>query len=247
MVRAGPCLMSTAKPAVAQAVGPRLLDRVRDALAVRHYSPRTTEAYVAWIRRFIRFQNLRHPAEMGAPEVASFLSSLATKGAVSASTQNQALAALLFLYSKVLDHNLECVANFVHAKKPLRLPVVMTCDEVATVLSRLDGVPLLMASLLYGAGLRLLECASLRVKDVDFGACQLTVRQGKGMKDRVTVLPQSLTEPLRAHLTRVQDNMKSTCQTVQGMSNCLMRLIENTQTRPASGVGNGYFLLRACT
>lgn len=183
--------------------GKRLLDRVQEALAVRHYSPRTAEAYGTWIRRFIRFHHRRHPAEMGAPEVAAFLSSLATTGNVSSSTQNQALAAILFLYSDVLHQSLESFADFVRAKKPQTLPVVMTRVEVAAVLAALRGTPLLMTSLLYGSGLRLLECCTLRVKDVNFGTCQLTIRQGKGMKDRVTVLPKAMAEPLQAHLVQV--------------------------------------------
>jgi integrase len=135
---------------------------------------------------------------MGAPEVSEFLSMLATRNAVSSSTQNQALAALLFLYSEVLGRDLKAVANFVHAKRPARLPVVMTREEVAMVLSKLEGTQRLMASLLYGAGLRLLECATLRVKDVDFGAVQLIIRRGKGQRDRVALLPQTLLAPLQS-------------------------------------------------
>jgi integron integrase len=180
--------------------GRRLLDRVRDALAVRHYSPRTARAYLGWIRRFVLFHDRRHPSEMGAAEVARFLSSLATDHAVSGSTQNQALAALLFLYSRVLGRDLAFLADMVHAKKPTRLPVVMTRAEVASVLSQLGSKPRLMASLLYGAGLRLIECASLRVKDLDFDGGQTVVRQGKGSRDRTTVLPRALVEHLRAHL-----------------------------------------------
>jgi hypothetical protein len=180
-----------------------LLDQVRQALAVRHYSPKTIAAYVAWIRRFIVFHERRHPLAMGKSEVSAFLSSLAVDDDVSASTQNQALAALLFLYREVLEREL-VVTGLVHAKRPTRLPVVMTRAEVASVLSRLRGVERLMASLLYGAGLRLLECATLRVKDVDLGAGQLIVRRAKGQKDRVTLLPETLIDALRGHLLVVK-------------------------------------------
>jgi site-specific recombinase XerD len=155
---------------------------------VRHYSPKTVAAYVAWIRRFIVFYDRRHPLAMGGGEVAAFLSSLAVDGDVSASTQNQALAALLFLYREVLEREL-VMTGLVHAKRPARLPVVMTRAEVASVPSCLQGVEHLMASLLYGAGLRLLECATLRVKDVDLGAGQLIVRRAKG---QVRPLPERL-------------------------------------------------------
>ena len=174
---------------------PRLFDRVRDAARVRHYSRRTEAAYLAWIRRFIFFHGKRHPA---------FLSSLAVEGNVAASTQNQALSALLFLYRDVLEQDLPWLDDVVRAKRPARLPVVLTREEVRTVLLQMHGVPRLMAMLLYGAGLRLLECAHLRVKDVDFARNQLVVRSGKGDKDRVTMLPVSLAEPLREHLAGVK-------------------------------------------
>jgi integron integrase len=180
--------------------GSPFLQSVRDALVLRHYSSKTIEAYVAWVRRFVLFHDCRHPRSLGASEVTSFLSDLASHGGVSASTQNQALAALLFLYAEVLEQPLGALGKVVHAKRPVRLPVVMTRSEVDAVLSRLDGVWRLMASLLYGSGLRLLECASLRVKDIDFGGQQLLVRRCKGQKDRVTILPLSLVEPLEAQL-----------------------------------------------
>jgi integron integrase len=164
---------------------------------------RTEEAYVAWIRRFILFNGKRHPDGMGEPEIAAFLSNLATRGQVSASTQNQALAAILFLYKQVLARELDWLGGVVHAKRPERLPVVLSRDEAAALLARMQGVPALMASLLYGAGLRVLECAALRVKDLDFDRHELTVRDGKGRKDRVTILPARLEVPLRAHLARV--------------------------------------------
>jgi integron integrase len=183
---------------------------------VRHYSPRTEEAYVAWVRRFVRFHGMRHPEAMGAPHVGRFLSHLAVAGGVSASTQNQALAALLFLYREVLGAPLSLVEGVTRAKQPKRLPVVLTRDEVRAVLRRLrtaaDGraggsTPLavwLVVSLLYGAGLRLLEALSLRVKDVDVGQGQLLVRGGKGGRDRVTVLPVTLGNALASHLARVR-------------------------------------------
>jgi len=163
---------------------PSLLDRVREAVQTRHDSRRTGEAYVAWIKRFVFFHDKRHPTEMGAPEIARFLSSLATDGHVSPSTQNQALSALLFLYKEVLGQDLPWVNDIVHAKRPRRLPVVLTREEVGAVLAQLRGVPRLMVTLLCGAGLRLLECARLRVKDVDVAMNQIIVREGKGNKDR---------------------------------------------------------------
>src|SRR5712691_11009266 len=157
----------------AEAPKPRLLDRVRAALRARHYSRRTEDAYVAWIRRYIFFHDKRHPADMRAPEITRFLSSLAVEGQVAASTQNQALSALLFLYRDVLELDLPWLDGIVRAKRPVRLPVVLTREEVRTLLIHMRGVPRLMAILLYGAGLRLLECARLRVKDVDFARNQL--------------------------------------------------------------------------
>ncbi len=182
----------------------RLLDRVRDALRVRHYSRRTERAYVAWTRRYILFHGKRHPAEMGAEEVSRFLSGLAIEGRVSASTQNQALSALLFLYSHVLGTRLPWLDDLVRVARPRQLPVVLSRDEVRAVLGRLEGTPGLMASLLYGAGLRLLECARLRIKDIDFVRHQVIVRGGKGDRDRVTILPLSLQPALRGHLARVR-------------------------------------------
>ena len=168
---------------------PRLLDRVRAAIRARHYSRRTEKAYVAWIRRFILFHQKRHPAEMGGAEVTQFLSALVVDKNVAASTQNQALSAILFLYRDVLEQDLPWLDDIVRSKRAVRLPVVLTREEVHAVLQRMSGVPRLMAILLYGAGLRLLECARLRVKDVDFARNQITVRAGKGDKDRVTMLP----------------------------------------------------------
>jgi len=183
---------------------PKLLDRVRAANRLRHGSRSTEKSYVGWIRRFILFHGKRHPAEMGAPEVARFLSSLAVEGKVAASTQNQALSALLFLYRYVLQQDLPWLDDIVRARRPKQLPVVLTRDEVRAVISRMEGAARLMATLLYGSGLRLLECARLRVQDVDFAMNQIVVRDGKGAKDRVTVLPAVAKEPLRQHLSKVK-------------------------------------------
>jgi integron integrase len=182
---------------------PKLLDQVRQAIPLRHYSPRTEVAYVAWIRRFIVFHRKRHPRELGEPEVTAFVSSLASRG-VSASTQNQALSAVLFLYAVVLGQRLGWMNEIVRAQRPARLPVVMSRDEVSSLLSRLHGPVSLMASLMYGAGLRLLECVELRVKDLNFDRGELTIRDGKGGKDRVTMLPACLKRPLADHLNRVK-------------------------------------------
>ncbi len=183
---------------------PRLLEQLRDAIQRRHYSSRTEETYVHWVRRFIYFSGRRHPRELGAPEVTAFLNHLARERNVAAATQNQALSALLFLYREVLGQPLPWLEDLERAKRPARLPSVLTRDEVQRLLARMQGVKWLMASLLYGAGLRLRECLKLRVKDVDFGYRQILVRDGKGAKDRVTMLPQSVIEPLQAHLVRVQ-------------------------------------------
>lgn len=192
------------RPAGSPPPKPRLLDRVRQALRLRHYSPRTEQAYVHWILRYIRFHDLRHPSEMGAEEVSRFLSSLAVQGRVAASTQNQALAALLFLYRHVLDVELPWLDDVVRARRPRRLPVVLSRDEVRAILSQLHGPTRLMASLLYGAGLRLLECARLRIKDVDFSQHLVLVRAGKGDRDRTTLLPAFVERPLAAHLRTVR-------------------------------------------
>src|SRR5215471_4670963 len=162
---------------------PKLLDQVRQAIRTRHYSYRTEKAYVHWIKRFIFFYNERHPLEMGEAEIGRFLSRLATDSHVSASTQKQALNALLFLYHNVLDKKIGMIQGVVRAKRPRRLPVVLTKDEVKKVLGNLSGTPWLMAALLYGAGLRLMECCRLRVKDVDFSRNQIVIRAGKGDKD----------------------------------------------------------------
>jgi integron integrase len=182
---------------------PKLLDRVRHAIRLRHYSRRTEEAYVGWIRRFIVFHGRRHPGELGELEVTAFLSALAERG-LSASSQNQALSSLLFLYGAVLGCRLPWMEDVVRARRPVRLPVVLSRHEVAALLSKLAGPVWLMASLMYGAGLRVLECAELRVKDVHLERGELTVRDGKGGKDRVTMLPTAVRGALRAHLARVK-------------------------------------------
>ena len=183
---------------------PRLLDQMRERIRVKHYSIRTEETYLHWVKRYILFHHKRHPAEMGAPEVEAFLSHLATTANVSASTQNLALSSILFLYKEVLAVDLPWLEGVTRAKKPQRLPVVMTRDEVRQVLAHMQGTHHLMASLMYGTGMRLMECVRLRVKDVDFARHEILVREGKGNKDRVTMLPDSLVSALQAHLEKVQ-------------------------------------------
>src|SRR5919197_4449813 len=180
----------------------QLLDRVREAARTRHYSIRTEESYIRWIREFILFFDKRHPSELGAKEVSAFVSHLAVTRRVAASTQNQALSALLFLYREVLQKPIEWVDDVERAKRPKKLPVVFTRDEVKAVLGHLRAEMWLMASLLYGSGLRLMECVRLRVKDVDFAQLQIVVREGKGDTDRVTMLPPSLVQPLQRPLER---------------------------------------------
>lgn len=179
---------------------PKLLDQVRDRLRVKHYSIRTETQYLQWIKRFILFHDKRHPREMGAVEVEAFLTHLAVAGRVAAATQNQALSALLFLYREVLNIDLPWLDKVVRAKQPQRLPVVLTRQEVTAILDRMTGVHGLMARLLYGTGMRLMECVRLRVKDVDFERAEIVVRDGKGAKDRITMLPQALIGPLQDHL-----------------------------------------------
>ena len=173
-------------------------------IRARHYSRRTEEAYVHWIRRFVLFHGRRHPREMGSSEVSAFLSSLANEGQVAAATQNQALAATLFLYKAVLGVELPWMGEIARAKRPRRLPVVLTRQEVHALLGKLDGTHALMARLMYGTGLRMMECLRLRVKDVDLARRELIVREGKGGKDRITMFPSSLVEAMSAHLDQVQ-------------------------------------------
>jgi integron integrase len=188
----------------ADAKRPRLLEQLRDAIRRRHYSPRTEDAYVHWVKRFIYYSGKRHPAELAGAEVSAFLNHLAREPDVAAATQNQALSALLFLYKEVLGRPLPWLDDLERAKRPARLPAVLTRTEVQRLLAGMRGTKWLMASLLYGAGLRLRECLKLRVKDIDFDYRQILVRDGKGAKDRVTMLPASLIELLKAHLVRVK-------------------------------------------
>jgi integron integrase len=194
----------SAGPARLEIGGPRLLDRVHEAIRRRYYSRRTEEAYVHWIRRFIFFNGKRHPEVLGEAEVTAFLNHLAAERQVAAATQNQALSAILFLYREVLGRELPWLDGVHRPSRPPRLPVVLTRAEVERLLAQLTGTRWLIASLLYGAGLRVMECLRLRVKDVDLSYRQVLVRDGKGEKDRVTMLPERLVEPLRAHLGRVR-------------------------------------------
>ncbi|HEX2873905.1 MAG TPA: phage integrase N-terminal SAM-like domain-containing protein, partial [Polyangiaceae bacterium] len=180
-----------------------LYEQLRVELRTRHYSPRTERAYVGWVRRFVAFHDQRHPKMLGAPELKGFLDALVRRK-VAASSHQQALCALQFFYVKVLQLELPWVQAMVRPVQRQRLPLVLSRDEVRAVLTRMSGVTALMASLLYGSGLRLLECARLRVKDVDFSAGQLLVRNGKGNRDRVTLLPGRLRAPLHAHLEQVR-------------------------------------------
>jgi site-specific recombinase XerD len=183
---------------------PRLLDQARAVIRAKHYSLRTEEAYLRWMKRFIRFHDKRHPRDMGVQEVQQFLTYLAVEGGVAASTQSQALSAILFPYQQVLRQDIGWIEEVVRAKQPHRVPVVLTQDEVASVLRHLLGTTWLMATLLYGAGLRLMECVRLRVKDIDFAYNQIVVRDGKGHKDRITLLPLHVKAPLQEHLRTVK-------------------------------------------
>lgn len=183
---------------------PKLLDQVRDVIRRKHFSIRTEQAYTDWIRRFILFHKKRHPAEMGEEEITEFLSHLARDGKVAASTQNQCLSALLFLYREVLKREVGWLEKVERAKRPARLPVVLTRQEAKRLFSHLNGDHRLMAGLLYGSGLRLMECVRLRIKDVDFGYLRITVREGKGGKDRITMLPVNLAAALERHFRKVK-------------------------------------------
>ena len=198
------CTPATTPNAAPQARRPKLLDQVRQALRTLHRSLRTEKAYVAWIRRFILFHGKRHPAAMGATEIAEFLSHLALERAVSASTQNQAFSAILFLYQEVLRIKLAQIDEVVRARAPRRRPTVLTRSEVRAVLDRLTGAARIRATLLYGAGLRVTECLRLRVKDVDLERHEILVRSGKGDKDRTTMFPEALVPAFREHLARLR-------------------------------------------
>jgi len=183
---------------------PKLLDLVRGKIRLKHYSIRTEQAYVDWIKRYILYFGKQHPKDLGAADVEAFLTHLAVVGKVSASTQNQAKSAILFLYKEVMGLELPWLDNVERAKAPRRLPVVLSKDEVANILGRLEGTHCLVVSLLYGTGMRILEALRLRVKDVDFARKEILIRDGKGFKDRVTMLPVALIKPLRAHLDKVK-------------------------------------------
>jgi integron integrase len=184
---------------------PKLLDRVRATMRLNRYSPRTEQVYVDWIKRYIRFHGIRHPQEMGAEEVKAFLSHLATQMNVAASTQNQAFSALLFLCQEVLKERLPWIDDIVRAKRPAKLPVVFTQAEARAVLSNMHGTPRLMAHLLYGSGLRVMECVRLRIKDVDLGYMQITLRDAKGGRHRVTMVPVNLADALRKQIASVAE------------------------------------------
>jgi len=181
----------------------KLLDQVRHVIRKKHYSIRTEQAYINWIKRFILFNDKRHPKDMGEREISQYISHLAVKRNVSASTQNQALNAVVFLYKQVLNRDLGDFGNMQRAKRPKKLPTILTKDEANLVLTVMSGTHALMAKLLYGCGLRLMECLRLRVKDIEFNINQVTVRDGKGHKDRVTMLPRQLKQRLTEHLGRV--------------------------------------------
>ena len=198
---------------------PKLLDQVREQIRLRHYSIRTEAVYLEWVKRYIRFHKYRHPQEMGGPEVEAFLSDLAVRRDVSASTQNQALSAILFLYKQVLQIELPWMDGVIRARRPQRLPVVLTREEVASVLAQLDGTLWLIASLLYGSGMRLMEVLRLRVKDVEFARLEILIRDGKGQKDRVTMLPRKLAAPLELHLQRVRALHEQDLQEGYGRAN----------------------------
>ncbi len=219
---------------------PRLLERVRQQIRVRHYSLRTETAYLNWIRRFILFHDKRHPQDLGAPEVAAFLSFLATDRQVSANTQNQALAAILFLYKAVLEVDMPWLSDVTRAKKPQRLPTVLTVEETARLLMALDGDPIetLVVRLLYGTGMRLLESLRLRVKDIDLGRREIVIRDGKGAKDRVTMLPEVLVEAMRARISERRLVFDADQAPGGTMSGCRMRFQLNIPMRLASGAGS---------
>jgi len=183
---------------------PRLIEQLKSVLRTKHYSRKTEQAYVFWVRRFVLFHNKRHPKEMGEQEINQFLSHLAVKENVSASTQNQALCSIIFLYKNVIKKNIGALGNTIWAKKPTKLPVVLTRDEVKTLFLQLNGVAKLMAGLMYGSGLRLRECLGLRIKDIDFGYKQITVHNSKGAKDRITVLPEHYKKELQIHIEKVK-------------------------------------------
>ena len=217
---------------------PRLLDRLRTALRVRHYSLRTEETYVQWVRRYVTFHGRRHPADLGAAEVTAFLSHLAVDRSVAPATQSQAKSALLFLYRDVLEQDLPWLDEIVKAKPRQRLPVTLTPSEVGNLLERMNGQTGLIASLLYGTGMRLLEGLRLRVKDVEFERREIIVRDGKGGKDRVTVLPENLVLPLQGQLA---SSARSIVDVGKGFGAVWLpdALATKYPRRPRPGAGNG--------
>ena len=195
---------SALSPNLVEVKDTRLLDKVRNVIRCKHYSIRTEHTYIEWIKRYIYFHQKKHPADMGAQQISEFLSYLAVHRKVASSTQNQALCALVFLYHQVLNKEVGQFEDLIRAKRPHRLPVVFTKEEVKQILIQLEGVHWLMGQLLYGSGLRVMECLRLRVKDVDFSYRQIVVRNGKGQKDRVTMLPGIICEDLQRHLTKTR-------------------------------------------
>jgi hypothetical protein len=235
----GPMRSMTASDHATVRTPPRLLDQVRNALRVRHRSARTEKAYLHWITRFIRFHGIRHPRELGKEAVSAFLSDLAVSRRVSASTQAQALSALLFLYRHVLGTPLPWLDQVERAKKPVRLPVVLSRAEVALVLGQLNGTPWLVASLLYGSGLRLLEACRLRIKDIDFDARVILVRDGKGRNDRRIILPGHLMVPLATQRDRVEAMLRTDQSHAPRRSNFQTRSRASTQAHHANSHGSG--------
>jgi integron integrase len=183
----------------------KLLDQLSDAIRAKHYSYRTEQTYIEWCRRYILYHNKRHPKEMGVPEIQAYITYLATERNVAASTQNQALSAILFLYRYVLLQKIEFPTDLIRAKKPDRLPAVLSKDEALAVIQKMNGTPKLMAQLLFGSGLRLMECLRLRIKDIDFANHQIIVRDGKGENDRSVPLPESITPALKAHIQQAKN------------------------------------------
>jgi integrase len=207
---------------MSQSQPPRLLDQVRQTLRLKHFSLKTEKSYIQYIRDYILFHDKRHPKEMGVDEIRAYLSHLAIERKVAASTQTVALSALLFLYRQVLQIDLPFIADIERAKRPERLPVVFTRSEVKQILAHLNGLDYLIASLLYGSGMRLMECLRLRVKDLDFEYRQITVRDGKGKKDRLTILPDSLAELLQLQLQKTKVLHEQDLAMGYGTVNCLM-------------------------
>jgi integrase len=219
---------------------PRLLDQVRDQLRLKHYSYRTEQTYLYWQRRFICFHGKQHPAHLGADKIRDFLTYLAVHDRVAASTQNQALNAIVFLYREVLRQDPGRFDDFARAKVPRKLPVVLSRSEVSAVLCRLEGTPRLTVGLLYGSGLRILEALRLRIKDLDFDHHQIVVRCGKGAKDRVTVLPQRLAEKLRHQMDFAQALHQRDMHKASGSSKCPTPWPENIRAQPGNSAGNTF-------